>query len=263
MDLTPAFFDRWREHRELVYLDRVREIFNNADFDAPWLEEAKLRTLAHEAHATLRLSGIEVDEETVKAVVDRGETEGLRGSAEAVAAAHAYGDAHAAAMAAAAGDAAVTPALLDDLQARLLGRSGGADPSSDAPLAELCDWLAAPPEELHPVVTAAVAHLELLRLRRWADGNARLARLGMLLLLSRDGYDYRGLLAPSAHWHDPRQLPDRPAEKLPPQRAETHPAVEHLVAGVARALRDTVSWVRTEESAGSLQAMLFAFPLQP
>ncbi len=123
MDLTPAFFDRWREHRELDYLDRVREVFEKADFDAPWLEEAQLRALAHEAHATLRLSGIKADEETVKAVVDRGETEGFKGSAEAAAAVRAYGDAHRAAMAAAAEQAAVTPALLDDLHARLLGAS--------------------------------------------------------------------------------------------------------------------------------------------
>ncbi len=100
-------------------------------------------------------------------------------------------------------------------------------------------------------------------MRRWADRNARLARVALLMLLTRDGYGYRGLLSPSVHWSDPRRLPGRPAEELPPQQAETHPAVEQVVAGVARALRDTVSWVRTEEAAGSLQAMLFAFPLQP
>jgi Fic family protein len=266
MDLTPAFFDRWREHRELDYLDRVREIFEQAAFDAPWLEEAQLRALAREAHATLRLSDIRVDDEVVKAIVDRGES-GSAGVPEATAAAvRAYGDAHRAAMAAAAEQAVVTPALLDDLHARLLGGDGpqaGKIPTTDAALAALCDWLASPPDALHPVVTAAVAQVELLRMRRWVDGNARLARLALMLLLTREGYGYRGLLSPSTHWSDPRRLPERPAEELPPEQAETHPAVEHVVDCVARALRETVSWARTEEGSGSLQAMLFSFPLQP
>lgn len=264
MDLTPAFFERWREHRELVYMDRVREIFDRADFDDPWLEEAQLRILAREVHATLRLSGLEVDEEMVKAIVDRGETEDTGPAAVAI---RGYGGAHRAAMAAAEQQAPITPALLDDLHARLLGGSGGAQvatvPATDAALAKLCDWLAAPPGGLHPVVTAAVAQVELLRMRRWVDGNARLARLALLLLLTRDGYGYRGLLAPSTHWSDPRRLPDRPAEELSPEEAQTHPAMEHVVNCVAQALRDTVNWVRAEESAGSLQAMLFSFPLQP
>jgi hypothetical protein len=265
MDLTPAFFERWREHRELVYMDRVREIFAQAAFDDPWLEEAQLRILAREVHATLRLSGLEVDEEMVKAIIDRGETDDVGPVAAAI---RGYGDAHRAAMAAAEQHGALTPALLDDVHARLLGgQAGGTQvitvPDTDAALASLCDWLAAPPDGLHPVVTAAVAQVELLRVRRWVDGNARLARLALLLLLTRDGYGYRGLLAPSTHWSDPRRLPDRPAEELSPEEAQTHPAMEHVVNCVAQALRDTVNWVRAEESAGSLQAMLFSFPLQP
>jgi hypothetical protein len=264
MDLTPAFFDRWREHRDLDYVDRVREIFEQAIFDDSWLEQARLRALAREARATLGHAGIAVEEEAVKAVADRGETDGL-GDAEA-AAVRAYVEAHRAAVAAAGQQAQVTPALLDDLHARLcagVGTAAEGSAETDDALRRLCDWLAAPPDELHPLVTAALAHVELLRLRRWADGNARSARLLMLFLVYRDGYDYRALLSPSTEWSDPRRLPERPTQELSPDQAETHPAVEHTVHCVAQSVRDMVSWVRAEEGAGSVQAMAFGFPLQP
>jgi len=262
MDLTPAFFDHWREHRDLDYLDRVREIFDQAGFDEPWLVRAQLRALVLEARATLRLAGIEVEEETVRAVL--GHPESGTAGPEAVAAVRAYGDAHLTALKAAVGQDPVTPALLDDLHARITrGEAVGAPAVTAAALAALCDWLAAPPDDLHPVLTAVLAHLELLRLRRWSDGNARLARLALLMLLARDGYGYRRLPSPSVHWSDPRRLPAGPAEELQPDEAETHPAVEHVVHGLALSLRDTVNWVRAEESAGSIQAMAFGWPLQP
>jgi hypothetical protein len=113
------------------------------------------------------------------------------------------------------------------------------------------------------VVVTALAHLELLRMRRWADGNARLARLTLLLLLDRSGYSYHELLAPSLAWRDPRKLPDQPAEQLSPEVAEIQPGVERVVHDLARAVRDMVAWVRAEEFPGTWQEMLFGFPLQP
>jgi Fic family protein len=262
MDLTPAFFDRWREHRELAYLDRVREILDAAELDEEWLERSRLKALAIEARASLGHADIEVEEATVRAVLDRNETDGV--PAEQVSAVRSYGDAHRAARAAGEQRAVVTPELLDDLHARLCaGTTQEHNPHSDAPLRSLCDWLAAPPQALHPVVVAALAEVELLRERRWPDGNARLARLAVLLLLTRDGYDYRGLLAPSATWSDPRRLPDRPVAELSPEQAQTDPAVEHAVRCIALGVRDMIAWVRVEEGGGSWRAMAFGFPLQP
>jgi hypothetical protein len=262
MDLTPAFFDRWREHRELDYIDKVAKVFGESEPDLEWLPGAQRRAKAMEAHATLRLAGIEVGElEGVMAVLD-GQSEDV-GSVDVVAVTT-YAAAHDVAVAAARQQAAVTPALIDDLHARLCGGPADAPGSgTDAALAELCDWLAAPPEALHPVVVTALAHLELLRMRRWPDGNARLARLALLLLLYRSGYSYHELLAPSVAWRDPRRLPDGPAEELPPEEAETHPGVERVVHDVATAVRDMVAWVRAEEFPGTWQEMLFGFPLQP
>jgi Fic family protein len=279
MDLTPAFLDRWREHRDLDYLDRVRDVLDEAALDAGWLEKARHDALVREAAATLRHAGIAVDDDAVRAVVDRGATPD-QADAGAITA---YVAAHRAALAAAEQQAPITPALLDDWHATLSGArvagapatgdaasaapatrgDGTASPQTDGALAGLCAWLGAPPHDLHAAVVAAVAHLELLRLRRWADGNARLARLLLLSLLVRAGHGYRGLLAPSTHWSDPRRLPDRPAQELSPGEAETLPAVEHVVHGIAQALRDVVVRARTEEGGGSLQAMAFGWPIQP
>ena len=263
MDLTPAFFDRWREHRELDYMDRVREVFDQADPDEAWLENARRRARAMETHASLRLSGVEVGEiEGVEAVLE-GATQEV-GPVDVVAV-QTHAAAYDVALAAAHQQAALSPALLDDLHARLCGGStgGGHDAATDGELGDLCDWIAAPPAELHPVVVAALAHLELLRLRRYPDGNARLARLGLLLLLDRDGYGYRDLLAPSIAWRDPRKPLDAPADELSPDAAETHPATEQVVHDVATAVRDMVAWVRAEETPGTLPEMLFGFPVQP
>jgi hypothetical protein len=163
-----------------------------------------------------------------------------------------YAAAHGIAMAAAAEHAAVTPALIDDLHRRLCGaeQDDSADHATDAALDRLCRWLAAPPDELHPVVVAVLGHLELLRMHRWPDGNARLARLVLLVLLSRSGYGYDGLLAPSATWRDPGKPLDHSVEELSPDQAETHPAVAALVHGLSRAVRDVVAWVRAENSFG-------------
>jgi hypothetical protein len=263
MDLTPAFFDRWREHRELDYMDRVAEVFDQADPDETWLQGARRRARAIETHASLRLSGVQVGEpEGVEAVLDSGATDNV--GAVDVAAVTTFAAAYDVALAAAHQQSPVTPALLDDLHARLCGSGADSpDVTTDAAVGALCDWLAAPPDDLHPVVVAALAHLELLRLRRWPDGNARLARLVLLLLLDRAGYGYRDLLSPSGAWHDPRRLPDHPIEEFSPETAETHPATEHVVHDVATAVRDMVAWVRAEESPGGFLAMAMGWPLQP
>jgi hypothetical protein len=263
MDFTPAFFDRWREHRHLHYVDRVREVVDGADPDEGWLAGARRRARAKETVASLALAGVEVgEEEGVERVLDEGATDDV-GPVD-VAAVRAFASAYDAALAAAAAEAALTPALVDDLHSRICAGAGGAaDTTTDHALAELCDWVASPPDRMHPVLVAAVAEVELLRLRRWGDGNARLARLVLLILLGRAGYGYRGLLAPSAGWRDPRRLPTQPAEELSPEQAETQKGVERAVADVAEAVRDMVAWVRAEANPGSWQAVLFDFPLQP
>ncbi|MCX7784050.1 MAG: Fic family protein [Meiothermus sp.] len=73
------------------------------------------------------------------------------------------------------------------------------DPYAEVParVEALCTWLNKTrlSPEIHPVARAAVAHLELLRIHPFMDGNGRTARLLQTLLLYQTGWDVRGLYA--------------------------------------------------------------------
>ncbi len=55
---------------------------------------------------------------------------------------------------------------------------------------ELLDWLRKNPEELRPVEVAAVSHHRFVSIHPFDDGNGRVARLLMNLLLIRRGYPF-------------------------------------------------------------------------
>jgi Fic family protein len=63
-------------------------------------------------------------------------------------------------------------------------------PPYEAPLmmADYVDWLSDNPEELRPVELAALAHFRLVHIHPFVDGNGRVARLLMNLILLRHGY---------------------------------------------------------------------------
>lgn len=53
-------------------------------------------------------------------------------------------------------------------------------------MAELIDWLNAP-DDTHALVRAAMAHLHLVSIHPWADGNGRMSRSLQTLLIAREG----------------------------------------------------------------------------
>ncbi|GAB1817229.1 Fic family protein [Herbidospora sp. RD11066] len=53
-------------------------------------------------------------------------------------------------------------------------------------MAELVDWLNAP-DDTHPLVRAAMAHLHLVSIHPWADGNGRMSRSLQTLMIGREG----------------------------------------------------------------------------
>src|SRR5262249_34826263 len=62
-------------------------------------------------------------------------------------------------------------------------------PAADAVpelIAELIDWLNAK-DATHPLVRAAMAHLHLVSIHPWADGNGRMSRSLQTLLIAREG----------------------------------------------------------------------------
>ncbi|RAY12728.1 Fic family protein [Actinomadura craniellae] len=53
-------------------------------------------------------------------------------------------------------------------------------------MAELVDWLNAA-DEAHPLVRAAMAHLHLVSIHPWSDGNGRMSRSLQTLMIAREG----------------------------------------------------------------------------
>jgi Fic family protein len=53
-------------------------------------------------------------------------------------------------------------------------------------MTELVDWLNAP-DAAHPLVRAAMAHLHLVSIHPWSDGNGRMSRSLQTLLIAREG----------------------------------------------------------------------------
>lgn len=60
--------------------------------------------------------------------------------------------------------------------------------SPDVPIlmAELVDWLNEP-DGTHPLIRAAMAHLHLVSIHPWADGNGRMSRSLQTLMIAREG----------------------------------------------------------------------------
>jgi Fic family protein len=60
--------------------------------------------------------------------------------------------------------------------------------AADVPglMTELVDWLNAP-DDSHPLIRAAMAHLHLVSIHPWADGNGRMSRSLQTLIIGREG----------------------------------------------------------------------------
>jgi Fic family protein len=88
---------------------------------------------------------------------------------------------------------------------------------------ELIDWLNAD-DGSHPLVRAAMAHLDLVSIHPWADGNGRMSRSLQTLMIARDGVlapEFSSIEAwlgrPGNTWEYYRELARHGAEYLPDQ----------------------------------------------
>jgi Fic family protein len=93
------------------------------------------------------------------------------------------------------------PVYVFDASTGEVVHEGDPYPELPARVESLCDWLNKTrlSTEVHPIVRAAVAHLELARIHPFMDGNGRTARLLQTLLLYQTGWDVRGLYALEAY----------------------------------------------------------------
>lgn len=90
-------------------------------------------------------------------------------------------------------------------------------------MTELIDWLNAP-DGAHPLVNAAMAHLHLVSIHPWADGNGRMSRSLQTLLIAREGVlapEFSSIEAwlgrPGNTWEYYKVLRDRGTEYRPAQ----------------------------------------------
>ncbi|MEV3920506.1 Fic family protein [Actinomadura coerulea] len=87
---------------------------------------------------------------------------------------------------------------------------------------ELVDWLNTC--DAHPLIRAAMAHLHLVSIHPWADGNGRMSRSLQTLLIAREGVlapEFSSIEAwlgrPGNTWDYYRQLADRGSNYVPDQ----------------------------------------------
>lgn len=116
-------------------------------------------------------------------------------------------------------------------------------------MAELVEWLNAANGEIHPLVRAAMAHLNLVSIHPWADGNGRMSRSLQTLMIAREGMlapEFSSIEAwlgrPGNTWEYYRQLGRRGATYLPDQ--------------------DVSDWVRFNLTAYHQQAQTVRFRMQ-
>jgi len=90
-------------------------------------------------------------------------------------------------------------------------------------MAELVDWLNRG-EEAHPLVKAAMAHLHLVSIHPWSDGNGRMSRSLQTLMIAREGVlapEFSSIEAwlgrPGNTWEYYRELNARGSHYLPDQ----------------------------------------------
>lgn len=71
---------------------------------------------------------------------------------------------------------------------------------------ELLKWLSgADKEGIHPVIKAALFHLQFVTIHPFADGNGRMARLLTTLILYRDNWDFRRIIVLEDYYNRDRQ----------------------------------------------------------
>jgi Fic family protein len=116
------------------------------------------------------------------------------------------------------------PVYVTDARDPSIAAYTGPDPEVvPALMTELVDWLNAA-DETHSLVRAAMAHLHLVSIHPWADGNGRMSRSLQTLMIAREGFlapEFSSIEAwlgrPGNTWEYYRELASRGAAYRPEQ----------------------------------------------
>ena len=96
--------------------------------------------------------------------------------------------------------------VLDDLGdgREMLRFKAPSAPQLQKLIEDLLMWLKLSKEEIHPIIRAAILHLEFVSIHPFTDGNGRVARLLTQLQLYRDGWDFRKILVLEDYYNKDR-----------------------------------------------------------
>lgn len=121
-------------------------------------------------------------------------------------------------------------------------------------LLDLLDWVESQKKVLHPVFLAGIVHYEFVSIHPFSDGNGRVTRLLVKLLLDLLGYDFRGcLVLDTYYWQNTNQYYQNlnQANNYPDQRqADLTSWLAYFIKGfylVSKDLERKVSIVTTNQ----------------
>ena len=226
-----------------------------ASTGGPWLGSRRRQARARSVQSSVAIEGFVVSDAEAAALVAGSERPDPRDADELAVAAYAHAMDHVATMAADPGFRWTDRAILDlhfDACSFQRERSPGlwrtgpvyvTSPDGGAPaytgpdaeqvrglIAELVDWLDAGDRDAHVAVRAAMAHLHLVSIHPFADGNGRISRIVQSLVLAQDG-----LLAPELGSIE---------EHLGAHTRAYYATLREVQGGSYQPQRDATPWVR-------------------
>ena len=99
---------------------------------------------------------------------------------------------------------------------------------------DLCDWLnSQEATNLYPVLTAGIAHYELVRIHPFIDGNGRVARALATLILYKSEFDIKDFFVLDDYYNENRQSYYSALQSVDPRKIEITQWLEYFIEGVA------------------------------
>jgi Fic family protein len=109
-------------------------------------------------------------------------------------------------------------------------------------LSELFTWINQNPLKLHPVLLAGIFHYEFVSIHPFSDGNGRVTRLLVKLILDQAGYDFRGsLVLDKYYWQNQNKYYEalnRTNNYADQRIANQDPWLDYYVTGFYEVVKD-------------------------
>jgi len=111
---------------------------------------------------------------------------------------------------------------------------------------DLCDWLnSKEAKELYPVLTAGIAHYELVRIHPFVDGNGRTARALATLILYKLGFDIKDFFSLDDYYNEDRPSYYAALQSVDSKTINITQWLEYFTEGVAEQIGQIKEKVQT------------------